>query len=71
MVVDLHLNGTTVMTTNKLDIETTEKTTADAATQPDLTTTDVSAGDILTWDIDAIHTTAAKGLKCLVPIRED
>ena len=39
MVVDVHLNGTTIMTTNKLDIETGEKTTEDAATQPDLTTT--------------------------------
>lgn len=69
MVVDVHLNGTTIMTTNKLDIETTEKTTADAATQPDVTTTAVTAGDILTFDIDAIHTTAAKGLVIRIPIR--
>lgn len=71
MVVDVHLNGTTIMTTNKLDIETTEKDTTTAATQPDLTTTSVSAGDILTFDIDAVHTTAAKGLKVMIAIRPD
>lgn len=70
MVVDVHLNGTTIMTTNKLNIETTEKGSQTAVTQPDLTTTAVSAGDILTFDIDAIHTTAAKGLKVLMTIRE-
>ena len=69
MVVDVHLNGTTIMTTNKLDIETTEKSSETAATQPDLTTTAVAAGDILTFDVDAIHTTAAKGLKVGIAIR--
>lgn len=72
MVVDIHLNGTTIMTTNKLDIETGEKGTQTAATQPDLTTTTVAAGDILTFDIDAVHSgTAALGLKVLMAIRED
>lgn len=71
MVIDIHLNGTTIMTTNKLDIETTEKTTADATTQPDLTTTAIAAGDIITIDVDAIHSgTAAKGLSVRLPIRQ-
>lgn len=71
MVVDIHLNGTTIMDTNKLDIETTEKSTVDATTQPDLTTTAISANDILTFDIDAVHSgTAAKGLKVYIAIRE-
>lgn len=70
MIVDVHKNGTTIMTTNKLDIETTEKSTATAATQPDLTTTAVVAGDILTFDVDTIHSgTAAKGLSVRIPIR--
>lgn len=69
MVVDIHKNGTTIMTTNKLDIETGEKTTADATTQPDLTTTTIAAGDILTFDVDAKHTTAAKGLVVGMAIR--
>ena len=70
MVVDVHLNGTTIMDTNKLDLETTEKDTNLATTQPDLSTTAISAGDILTFDIDAIHTTAAKGLTVYIAIRE-
>jgi collagen triple helix repeat protein len=69
MVVDIHKNGTTIMTTNKLDIETTEKTTEDATTQPDVTTTALSAGDIITIDVDAIHTTAAKGLGVRIALR--
>ena len=70
MVVDIHKGGTSIMTTNKLDIETTEKSSADAATQPDLTTTSYTAGDIITFDIDAIHsTTAAKGLKVYMAVR--
>jgi len=69
MVVDVHKGGTTVMTTNKLDIETTEKSTTTAATQPDLTTTVVTAGDVFTFDVDAKHTTAAKGLTIYMAIR--
>ena len=71
MVVDIHLNGTTIMTTNKLDIETTEKDTTTAATQPDLTTTSFSAGDLFTIDVDAIHTTPATGLKVRMAVRPD
>lgn len=71
MIVDVHLNGTTIMDTNKLDIETGEEDTTTATTQPDLTTTAVSAGDLLSFDIDAIHTTAAKGLKVMIAIRPD
>ena len=71
MVVDIHKGGTTVMTTNKLDIETGEKSTTTAATQPDLTTTAVTAGDVFTFDIDAIHSgTAAKGLTVYMAIRQ-
>lgn len=70
MIVDIHLNGTTIMATNKLDILSTEKGSQTNGTQPDLTTTAISAGDILTFDIDAVHTTEAKGLKVLMAIRE-
>jgi hypothetical protein len=70
MVVDIHKGGTTVMTTNKLDIEDGEKNTRDATTQPDLTTTAVTRGDIFTFDVDAIHSgTAAKGLVVAFAIR--
>jgi hypothetical protein len=71
MVIDVNKNGTTMMTTNKLDIESTEKSTADATTQPDLTTTDLAAGDIITFDVDAVHTTPAKGLVVRLALRLD
>jgi hypothetical protein len=72
MVVDIHLNGTTIMTTNKLDIENAETSTRTAATQPDLTTTDVAAGDKFVFAIDAIHSgTAAKGLTVRLALRPD
>lgn len=67
MVIDVNKNGSTIMTTNKLDIETTETTTTNAATQPDLTTTTFVAGDVFSVDIDAIQTTAAQG-PCFVQI---
>ena len=70
MVVDISINGTSIMTTNKLDFDTTEKTTTTAATPPDLTTTALAVGDIITIDIDAIHTTAAKGLTVYMAVRE-
>ena len=70
MVVDISIGGTSIMTTNKLDFDTTEKTTTTAATPPDLTTTALAVGDIITIDIDAIHTTAAKGLTVYMAVRE-
>ena len=70
MVVDISIGGTTIMTTNKLDFDTTEKTTTTAATPPDLTTTALAVGDIITIDIDAIHTTAAKGLTVYMAVLE-
>lgn len=70
MVVDVSLNGTSIMTTNKLDFDTGEKTTTTASTPPDLTDTTIAVGDILTVDVDSLHTTAAKGLTLYMAIRE-
>lgn len=70
MVVDISLGGTSIMTTNKLDFDTGEKTTTTASTPPDLTDTTLAVGDILTIDIDSVHTTAAKGLTVYMAIRE-
>lgn len=69
MVIDIHKNGTTIMSTNKLDIETGETSTRTATTQPDLTTTALLAGDKLQFDVDSTHTTPAKGLTVRVPLR--
>ena len=70
MVVDINFGGTSIMTTNKLDFDSTEKTTTDPATPPDLTDTTLAVGDIITIDVDSIHTTAAKGLTVYMAIRE-
>lgn len=69
MVVDVNKNGTTLMTTNKLSFDSTEKTTRTAATAPTLTTTALTAGDIITVDIDSIQTTPAKGMTIRLGIR--
>ena len=70
MTVDVNLNGTTLMTTNKITIDSTEKSSRTAATAPTLTTTAVTAGDLITVDIDAIHTTPANGLTIRLGIRQ-
>ena len=70
MVVDISINGTSIMTTNKLSFDSTEKTTTTSATPPDLTTTSLAVGDIITIDIDSIHTTASKGLTVYIGVRE-
>ncbi len=70
MTIDVNIAGTTIMTTNKITIDTTEKSSRTAATAPALTTTATTAGDIFTVDIDAIHTTAAKGCVVRFGVRE-
>jgi len=71
LVVDISIGGTSIMTTNKLDFDTTEKTTTTAATPPDLTTTALAVGDIITIDIDSIHDgTPAKGLIVYMAVLE-
>jgi hypothetical protein len=69
MTVDIHKGGTTIMTTNKITLDSTEKTSRTAATAPALTTTAVTAGDIFTFDIDGIQTTPAKGLTIWMAVR--
>ena len=70
-IVDVNLNGSTIMTTNKLKWDSTEKSTRTySGTAPGLTTTAVTAGDILTVDIDTNHTTKSKGLTIRLGIRQ-
>lgn len=69
-VVDANLNGTTIMTTNKLKWDSTEKSTDTySGTAAELTTTAVTAGDLFSVDIDTNHTTKSKGLTVTVGIR--
>jgi hypothetical protein len=69
-IVDVNLNGSTIMTTNKLKWDSTDKSTRDySGTAPGLTTTAVTAGGIITVDIDTNHTTKSKGLTVMLAIR--
>lgn len=70
MTIDINFGGTSIMTTNKITIDSTEKTSTTAATPPDVTDTSLAVGDIITIDVDAVHTTAAKGLTVYMAIRE-
>lgn len=69
MQVDVNKNGSTIMTTNKITIDSTETSSRTAATAPGLTTTSIAAGDLLTFDIDTVQTTPAKGLYVRFGIR--
>lgn len=68
-VWDVNKNGTTIMTTNKLSIDSAEVSTRTAATAPTLTTTAITAGDLLTIDTDSLSTTKPKGFHLRIWIR--
>ncbi len=59
MIIDLHLEGTTIMTTNKINIDTGEDHSDDAATQPTLTTTAISLNDKMEFIFDQVGSTIA------------
>ena len=59
LIVDVHDAGTTIMTTDKLDIETTEFHTKDAATQPTLTDTALANNSKIEIIIDQIGSSVA------------
>lgn len=61
--IDINKNGSTILPT-KITIDSTEKTSRTAATPPVINTGNraFSIGDVFTFDIDAIQSTAAKGL---------
>ena len=64
LIADVNDGGTTIMTTDKLDIETGETSTETAATAPALTDTALAADAIITIDIDQVGSTVAgAGLK--------
>ena len=69
MTVDVNLNGTTLMTTNKITIDSGEKSSMTAGVSPVLTTFAITAGNLITVDIDVLHTTPAKGLTVKLGIR--
>lgn len=54
IIIDVNDGGTSIMTSNKLEIEVNETTTDDASAQPTLTDTALAAGAVVTFDIDQI-----------------
>lgn len=54
LIADINADGSTIMSTNKLQIDATETDSTTAATQPGLTTTDIDAGTVVTVDIDQV-----------------
>jgi len=60
--VDINEAGTTIMATNKITVDSTEKSSETAATPPAVTDAAIAADAIITFDVDAVQTTKAKGL---------
>lgn len=58
---DINEAGTTILST-KITIDTAEKSSETAATPPVISDSAIAADAVLTFDIDVIQTTAAKGL---------
>jgi hypothetical protein len=64
ILVDINKNGSTMMTTNKLSIDASEKTSVTAATPHGMTITTIADDDEITFDIDQVgSSTKGKGLK--------
>lgn len=67
ITVDIHVAGTTIMSSTKITIDASEKTSVTAATQPVLTTTAVAKGDLIEFFLDQRDTdNVATGLKCYI-----
>ena len=64
LIADINESGSTIMTTNKLSIDATEKTSTTAATAPGITDSSLADDAEITVDIDQIGSTVAgAGLK--------
>jgi hypothetical protein len=59
LIIDIHVGGTTIMTTNKIEIDVSEFNTNTAATAPTLTTTTYTAFTKVEIIIDQIGSTVA------------
>lgn len=61
-IVDVLLNGTTIMATDKINLDSGIKNSENSAIQPVITTSAYARLDIFTFDITQITTTPAVGL---------
>lgn len=67
LIVDIHEGATTIMSTDKLDIDAGGQHSDNAATQPDVTDTSIAANAFLSFEVDQIGSTVA-GNNCAVTI---
>lgn len=69
--IDINKNNSTILKT-KITIDSTEKTSRTAATPPviNVAVRTFEVGDIFTFDVDAINTTAAKGLTMFMDVTQ-
>jgi hypothetical protein len=70
MTVDIKKNGTSIFTTNLINIASGSKTSRGNATQPTITTTQFITGDIFTFVAGSIQTTPAQGLTIFMVVVE-
>jgi len=59
--IDINEAGTTILST-KITVDSTEKSSETAATAPVISDATIAADAIITFDVDAVQTTKAKGL---------
>jgi hypothetical protein len=72
IIVDINEAGSTIMATNKLSIDASEKTSVTAATAAGITDSAIADDAEMTIDIDQIGSTAAgKGLKVTILYRKN
>ncbi len=72
IIVDINDSGTTIMSTNKLSIDASEKTSVTAATAAGITDSAIADDAEITIDIDQIgSSTAGKGLKVTILYRKN
>jgi hypothetical protein len=66
--VDINESGTSILST-KITVDTLEKTSTTAATPAVISDASIAADAILTFDLDAVHTTPANGLVVWLEVR--
>jgi hypothetical protein len=72
IIVDINEDGSTIMATNKLSIDASEKTSVTAATAAGITDSAIADDAEMTIDIDQIgSSTAGKGLKVTILYRKN
>jgi hypothetical protein len=59
LTIDINEAGTTIMSTNKITLDASEKTSETAATAPAVTDTAIAADAIITFDVDQVGSTVA------------